>query len=222
MADRTLLVWGGGGHGRVVADLVRAAGYAVAGFVDRDPARLGQVVEPGGGRVAVAESEFLREARTGRCSLGALGITLGIGDNAARAECLRRVPRLAAPALVHPTAFVSPSARLGRAAVVLPLAVVHSAAELGDAVIVNTGAIVEHDCVLGEGVHVSPGAVLAGGVRAGPGAWIGAGAVVIQGVRVGSGATVGAGTVVIRDVEDGVTVVGNPARVIRSPQGRSA
>jgi sugar O-acyltransferase (sialic acid O-acetyltransferase NeuD family) len=214
--SEALLVWGGGGHGRVVAELARAAGYAVAGFVDRDPERLGAAVEPGCARVVVTEAEFLRDAGAGRLVAGAAGIALGIGDNAARARCLRRVPRLAAPPLVHPSAVVSPSARLGRGAVVLPLAVVHAAAELGDAVIVNSGAVVEHDCVLGEGVHVSPGAVLAGGVRVEPGVWIGAGAVVIQGLRVGRGSTVGAGTIVIRDVGEGVTVVGNPAREIRS------
>lgn len=216
MTGKALLVWGGGGHGKVVADLARAAGWTVAGFVDRDPARLGETVEPGGGRVVVDEDEFLRQAGAGRCANGADGVTLAVGDNRARHDCLRRVPGLHAPALVHPSAVVSPSARLGRATVVLPLAAVNAAARLGEAVIVNTAAVVEHDCVLGDAVHVSPGAVLAGGVQVGERSWIGAGAAVIQGVRVGRDAIVGAGAVVIRDVPDGVTVVGNPARPIHS------
>lgn len=44
---------------------------------------------------------------------------------------------------------------------------------------------------------------------------IGAGAIVLPGLRVGKGAMVGAGAVVTRDVPDGVTVVGNPARIIK-------
>lgn len=221
MESSSLLVWGSGGHGRVVADLVRVCGYRLAGYVDADPARVGQAVETGG-RVVVSEADFLAAVQGARAWGGAAGVALGIGDGAARAAALRSIPGLAAPALVHPSAVVSPSARLGRGTVVLPLAVVHVAAVLGDAVIVNSGAIVEHDCVLDEGVHVSPGASLAGAVRVGAGSWIGAGAVVIQGVKVGRGATVGAGTVVIRDVPDGVTVVGNPARVIRSSRERPA
>jgi sugar O-acyltransferase (sialic acid O-acetyltransferase NeuD family) len=220
MKAEALLVWGGGGHGRVVADLVRAAGYALAGYVDRDLARLGDTVEPGGGRVVVAEAEFLLQAQSGQCANGADGVTLAIGDNHAREACLRRVPGLYAPALVHPSAVVSPSARLGRGTVVLPLAAVNAAARLGEAVIVNTAAVVEHDCVLGDAVHVSPGAVLAGGVQVGARSWIGAGAAVAQGIRVGRDAVVGAGAVVIRDVPDGMTVVGNPARPIQRSEGR--
>lgn len=216
MAGESLLVWGGGGHGKVVADLVRAAGYALGGFVDRDASRLGRVVEPGGARVVMTEEAFLLEAAGGRCAGEADGVTLGVGDNAARHACLRRIGELSAPALIHPSAVVSPSARLGRATVVLPLAAVNAAAVVGQAVIVNTRAVVEHDCVLGDAAHVSPGAVLAGGVRVGERSWIGANAVVIQGVTVGRDVVVGAGAVVIRDVPDGATVVGNPARAIQT------
>ena len=44
---------------------------------------------------------------------------------------------------------------------------------------------------------------------------IGTGAIILPGVTIGEGALVGAGAVVTRDVPDAVTVVGNPARVLR-------
>lgn len=47
---------------------------------------------------------------------------------------------------------------------------------------------------------------------------IGAGAVVLPGLRIGKGAMVGAGAVVTRDVDDGATVVGNPARSVERAQ----
>ena len=48
------------------------------------------------------------------------------------------------------------------------------------------------------------------------GAWIGAGATILRGVRVGRHAIVGAGAVVTHDVGDYETVVGVPARLLRT------
>jgi sugar O-acyltransferase (sialic acid O-acetyltransferase NeuD family) len=214
---RTLLVWGGGGHGKVVADLVRATGCRLAGFVDGDAGKLGAEVEPGGGRVVLAEAELLAGLRqTGRLPAGIEGVALAVGDNHRRLECLAVLAGVPTPALVHPSAVVSPSATVGPAAVVFAGAVVNAAARIGAAVIVNSGAVVEHDCEIGDGAHISPHATLAGGVRVGARSWIGAGATVIQLRSVGADAVVGAGAAVVRDVEDGATVVGVPATPIRT------
>jgi serine O-acetyltransferase len=43
---------------------------------------------------------------------------------------------------------------------------------------------------------------------------IGAGAKIIGNITIGDGSIVGAGSVVLKDVDEGLTVVGNPARVI--------
>lgn len=48
------------------------------------------------------------------------------------------------------------------------------------------------------------------------GASIGAGAVIMCGITIGEWAMVGAGAVVIEDVPAGATVVGNPARIIKT------
>lgn len=211
MSERWL-VWGGGGHGRVVADAIRCAGGQVVAFVDRQP------LAPG----TVAESVLLAVLTTNRpLPLGATRLALGIGDNASRARAAAAIPDAYGGPVVHPTAFVASDVILGVATVVLPKAVIHVGAELGPGVIVNSGSIIEHDCVLGSFVHVSPGAVLAGGVRVETEAWIGASAVVVPGVTIGARSIVGAGSVVLRDVPAGVVVAGNPARLLR-PRERNA
>ncbi len=207
------LVWGGGGHGKVVADLVRAAGHRLAGFVDRDPAKRGQVVEPGGAVVVADEQELLDAIRrSAPLPAGAGALALAVGDNAQRARCLAALGDTPCPPLVHPTATVSPSAAIGRGTVVFPRVVVNAAARIGDAVILNTGAVVEHDCVVGHAAHLSPMSSLCGSVRVGDRGWIGAGATVVPGVRIGDDARVGAGAVAVRDVPVGATVAGVPAR----------
>ncbi|WP_269932529.1 sugar O-acetyltransferase [Aminobacter sp. HY435] len=53
-------------------------------------------------------------------------------------------------------------------------------------------------------------------VEIGANVWIGGGAIILGGVSIGANAIVGAGSVVTKSVPEGVTVVGNPARPIRS------
>jgi sugar O-acyltransferase (sialic acid O-acetyltransferase NeuD family) len=215
MGDR-VLVWGAGGHGRVVTDLVRAAGHRVRGYIDRNVSLLGNGMVADPACIMITESEWLNEMSHRRQARGFDALALGIGSNDVRQACFQKCTHVAMPPLVQPAAWVSPSAALGSGTVVLATAVVNAGAHLGCAVIVNSGAIVEHECFVGDAAHVSPGAVLCGGVRVGNRAWIGAGAVVIPNIRIGEGATVGAGAVVVRDVPDGVTVVGNPARALRA------
>lgn len=209
------LIWGGGGHGKVVADLVRAAGHRLVGYIDADNMKLGQMVEPGGGRVILAEGDLLQHLPGhSRYPESADGIALGIGNSRDRMRCLAALDGRHTPPLVHPSAVLSPSVVLGRGTVVFAAAVIQAAATIGEGVIVNTGAIIEHDCHVGDGAHISPGAILAGGVSVGDGSWVGAGATVMPGVRIGAGAMIGAGAVVLRAVANGITVVGIPARPV--------
>ena len=53
------------------------------------------------------------------------------------------------------------------------------------------------------------------------GAAIGSNATILCGITIGERAIVGAGSVVTKDVPDGATVVGNPARVLKSAPKKS-
>jgi sugar O-acyltransferase (sialic acid O-acetyltransferase NeuD family) len=209
------LIWGAGGHGRVLADLIRARGDRVTGFLDRRP--FDRLTLADGKAVPVlAETEI----GSGPLPLESTAVALGIGDNEARWSCFERIPAGACPAVVHPRAVVAPDVHLGEGTAVLAGAVLNVGAEVGRAVIVNTGAIVEHDCRIGDGAHLSPGAIVCGGSEIGPRAWVGAGATVIPSIRIGAGAMVGAGSTVIRDVPPGARVAGNPARALANQDAR--
>lgn len=218
MAKRVGIV-GGGGHGKVIADLVRAAGHRVVGYIDADPAKVGQLVEPGGAVVLMAQDGLVSQLRRGVLPPEFDCLALAVGDNRRREELLELIPAHYLPALVHPGATVSPSATLGAGTVVLAAAVVNAGAVLGQGVIVNSGAIVEHDCRLGNAVHVSPGAVLAGEVRVGHRGWIGAGATVLPRLSVGADTIIGAGAVLLVDAAEGSTMAGNPARAMERRTG---
>jgi sugar O-acyltransferase (sialic acid O-acetyltransferase NeuD family) len=217
VSDRLpLYVYGASGHGKVVADAALASRrFAVRGFLDDDASRHGQVVL--GLRVEGGLDSL--QGQQGR-----VAVALGVGSNAARLAVLSRLTAAGhtVVTVVHPSAVVASGVALGDGTFVAPLAAVHTDARLGRACIVNTGAVVEHDDVLGEGVHVSPNAALGGNVTLEDEVHVGLGAVVLPGLTVGARSVVGAGAVVIEDVPESVTVVGVPARRLRTPRATAS
>lgn len=205
---------GAGGHAAVLLEAYVTAGGSPPSIVlDADASRHGLKFW----NVSIAGNDDLLETWLAR---GVRHFLLGIGSAGSthiRRKVFERAVRLGGIPLgvAHPSAYVSPSARLGGGAQLLPKAIVHTRAVLGDSVIVNTAAVVEHDCVVGSHVHIATSAVLAGGVTIGDGAHIGVGAVVRQGIAIGPGAIVGAGAAVVKDVPPRTVVAGVPARVLR-------
>lgn len=201
-----VVVYGAGGHAKVVCDVLQCAGRTVLGFIDDAPERHGSTVL---GLPVLGGSAWLDPAKH--------DVALGIGDNAVRskvyAACVAR--GLAVVTAVHPMAAVAQSARLGTGTVVMAFAVVNPDAVVGNGVIVNTAAVVEHDVVVGEFAHLSPNAAMGGAARLGARAHLGLGAIVLPGVSVGDDAIVGGGAVVARDVPPSVVAYGVPARVRR-------
>ncbi len=201
---RSLLIYGGGGHGKSLVDLVRSLGmYDLVGIVDDG---LDQGFEVMGLKV-LGGGEALADlhAQGVRLAVNAVG---GVGDIRARVRVFERI--LAAgfvcPTLVHPTAFIEPSARLADGVQVFPHAYVGSAVDVRFGAIVNTGAVVSHDCRIGAYANVAPGALLAGAVTVGEAALIGMGVTVNLGVTIGAGARVGNSAVIKQDVPPGAVV----------------
>jgi sugar O-acyltransferase (sialic acid O-acetyltransferase NeuD family) len=207
-----LLVWGAGGHAKVVADLILALGMELCGFVTNDPDLVSAAVEPFKARIVMLETDLLRGRILPR---GASAVAPGFGANAARLSGAIALGERCAGALIHPDAVIGSDIQLGRGSVVFSGAVVSCGTRIGLAVIVNTAAVLQDGCIVEDGAHVSPGAVVLGNAEIGAMSWVGANATVLQNVRIGSGAIVGAGSVVRESVPDSATVVGNPARIVR-------
>jgi sugar O-acyltransferase (sialic acid O-acetyltransferase NeuD family) len=208
-----LVLWGAGGHGKVVLDIARAmGGFKMISFLDdacEEPAHefCGCPVFGAGRYLQLLKAK------------GRSQYVVSIGRNEVRATCFQRAfdHGLLPATLVHPSAVISQSARLGAGTVVMAKVVINAGALIGKNCIVNTAAVVEHDCRIGDHVHLSPGVLLGGGVTVHSFAHLGIGAIALPGAEVGERAIVGAGAVVVNSVPADATVVGIPARALAGP-----
>ncbi len=202
MSER-LIILGGGGHGKVVADIARKLGYREIAFLD--DTHIGTVMGyPVLGGIADAE-QFLD---------GNTEYVIAIGGNATRKR-IAQCHDLPWATLIHPTAVIGTQADIGTGTVVMANAVVNPCARIGAHCILNTACVVEHDNVIGDYTHISPRAALAGTVTIGEGTHVGIGATVKNNVTICGGCTIGAGAVVVKQIEESGTYVGVPARKIK-------
>ena len=198
MCDKKIVLYGAGGHAKVILDILEAQGKTVGAVVDDNPNL----------------TEFMgKEVLHGVNDTSPIIVSIGI--NGIRRKVVEKLaPATVFETAIHPSAIVSPHATIAEGTVVMQGAIVQSCVQVGKHSIINTGASVDHDCVLGDFVHVSPHATLCGNVSVGEGTWIGAGAVVIPGIRIGKNCIIGAGSVVVKDLPDGVKAYGNPCKIV--------
>ncbi|MFZ5810227.1 MAG: NeuD/PglB/VioB family sugar acetyltransferase [Chloroflexota bacterium] len=200
----SVLIYGGGGHGKSLIELIRLQGaYSVAGIID-DGKPLGSHIL---GVPILGGSQHLKALRQHGFQL-ALNAVGGIGNLASRITVFDRLAEagFSFPTVIHPTAFVEASAQLGAGVQVFPHAYVGSDVKIGFGVIVNTSAVVSHDCVLGDYVNLSPGSILAGEVKIGEKTLIGMGVTVNLQVRIGARCRVGNGATIKQDVPDNTII----------------
>lgn len=147
---KSLLIIGAGGHGKVVSEVAAACGYDNISFLDDNS-------EEAIGKIS--------EMKTFCCQFE--NAFVGIGNNQFRNKMIKELLEIGyeVPILIHPTAYVSKTAKISAGTVVEPLAIVNANSVIGKCCIVSVGAIVDHDTVLEDCVHVNAGAIVKAGAH---------------------------------------------------------
>ena len=204
-----IVILGAGGHAQVIADAIRrgrdsSAPLELVGFLDDNPETWGSTIL---GAAVLGGNDRLGEIEHD-C------VIVGIGNNRTRRLIYERLhargERFAT--VIHPAATIADDVTVGEGCVIFAGAVVNTGSQIGANVILNTGCSVDHHNRIGDHAHIAPGSHLGGNVEVGAGAFVGIGATVLPQTRLGAWCTVGAGAVAVGPVDEGVTVVGVPAR----------
>lgn len=209
---KNLIIIGASGDGRNVAEIVAEMSHEwhLLGFLDDDPKKQGAEINgiPVLGKIASIDMYA-------DCYFVVL-----VGDPKDYFVKKRLVNRLGIDELkfatiIHPSAWVSRHASIGRGSVILPGVTIMANAEIGNHVFVASKTNIGHDTKIGDYVLISALAGISGNVVIEEGCYIGIGSSIREGVTIGKWSIVGMGSVVVSDVPPYHVVVGNPAKILR-------
>jgi len=208
---KKLILVGAGGFGREVyswALQCRECGkdWKIAGFLDDNPECLGsyEVNVPWLGRVSDWQPS---ERELFVCT---------VGQTAPKRKCVDILLEKGAEFvnLIHPTCVLGDRIELGKGIILCPGVTLTCDLSLGDHTALNIGSSVGHDASIGKYCQFQSRVAVNGYVQIGSEVLMGTSSMVLPERKIGNMVTVGMGSVVFHNVPDGVTVQGNPARII--------
>jgi sugar O-acyltransferase (sialic acid O-acetyltransferase NeuD family) len=201
---RNLFIVGAGGFGREAVwtvERINAASqqpvWNVIGFADDDPAKASGNFE---GYPLLGSVEKASKDHPGA------SVFIAVGDNAVRRRVYRDLRGHDFPALIDPSAQVSPTTEFKHGTFIACEAVVSVGTEIGKFVIINARAGVGHDSTVGDFANIAPGVSLSGHTTIGEDVMMGTNSCTAPGMTVGAGATVACGTPVLKNVAPGTTL----------------
>lgn len=202
--NENVVVIGAGGHGKVVADIIKKSGDVMAGFLDDNT----QLPEFYAGFKILGTVEAYKTYRTST-------FVVAIGNSDLRKKIVNQLKNVKWYTAIHPSAVISDiDVSIAEGTVIMANAVINAGTKIGRHCIINSGAIVEHDNQIEDFVHISVGAKLAGNVHVGEGTWIGIGASISNNLFICSDCMLGAGSVAIKNINEAGTYVGVPVRKV--------
>jgi sugar O-acyltransferase (sialic acid O-acetyltransferase NeuD family) len=146
-----LLIFGAGGHGMVVKETAEALGiYREINFLDdRSDLAIGKCKDYK--HFSDSYSHFF----------------VAFGDNEQRMNWIEKLigEGYNLPRLVHPTAFISPSANIEKGSIVCVKAVVNTNVKIKKGCIIGIGALIDHDSSVGEYSHINSGSIVKAGCK---------------------------------------------------------
>jgi len=199
-----VIVYGGGGHGKTLIEAIQVGQeFQVLGVIDDGlPVGLQLLGVP-----VLGGEGLLPELLDHGVTMAVNGVG-GIGNPDARWHVFELLQKAGFnfPTIIHPTAYLEPSAKVTAGVQVLGMAYVGTQVNIGFGSVVNIGAILPHDCQIGQCVNLSPGVMLAGNVSIADFSQVGMGATINLNIMVGEHVRIGNNATIKSDVPDRTVV----------------
>jgi len=201
---KTLYIMGCGGHARSIADsYIQLHHETKILFIDAN-ARDGEQV-----------LGFDLQPEIDAKQLAEGFVFIGIGDNTQRSITFEKHQFANLISIISSSAYLSPSATIGRGCFVGNFCHIGPEAAVGDNTIINTGSMIEHGVKVGKHSHIAPNVAISGNTIIGDHVFVGVGSSIIDKVSICDHVTVGAGSTVTKDIRIPGTYVGTPIRKIK-------
>ena len=118
--------------------------------------------------------------------------------------------------VIHPTAYISPEAKVGAGLIARANALVSCGVSIGENVQLFEGSTIGHDTIIGNDSMISAKVSIGGNCVIGCGVYFGMSAAVKEKINIGNHSTIGMSSAVFRDVGENMVVIGNPGRVMKT------
>lgn len=209
---KKILVFGSGGHAKVVIDIIEKSNkYEIFGIIDSFRP-LKQTVC---GYEVIGDESILLKIRS-----EIYGGIVAIGDNWVRKKVVEKImaiqPQFKFVHAIHPAAIIGNSVKIADGTVVMGGTVINSNTSVSEHCVINTHSSIDHDCRIGSFASIAPGSTLGGNVTVGDCTAISLGAKVIHSLTIGSHTVIGAGSTVIHDIGSNAVAYGTPAKIVRA------
>tara|TARA_B100000029_G_scaffold319775_1_gene312157 strand:+ start:8558 stop:9145 length:588 start_codon:yes stop_codon:yes gene_type:complete len=193
MKNRSIIIIGGGGHSKVLYDIIKKIKLKIIGFVDKNKNKKFEDCK------YLGSDEFILNYSANKVYLiNGIGFSKDKNKRKKIYELFKK-NNFCFLKLKHPKSIIASNVNLGEGSQIMAGSVVQTGCSIGKNTIINTGALIDHDCKIGDNVHIAPGVILCGNVIIGNNTLIGAGTIITPNVKVGSNIFIKAGQTVSKN-----------------------
>lgn len=210
---KDILIFGAGGQGREVLQLIRqinatGAQWKCLGWIDDGIAKGAEIA-------GLPVLGGLAELNAWPCPIA---VVIAVAWPSTKAKIVTTIynENCYYPTLIHPDVQLDPNeVTIGEGTIITQACRFTVNISIGRFALLNIGTIVTHDVSIGDYCGTMPSTNLSGAVTLKEGVYVGTGSQIIQGLTIGAYTIIGAGSVVIKDLPAHCTAVGTPARILK-------